>query len=157
LASSLTEIPQRITQLWGPLRSFTPDDFEKLHFVIFLQELFDLLHLWSNLRQPRRDGLSLNPFHALNGRQRIVTGQYRQVFKDHLRAKMLPNPGSFARRNCCPRLMLIECVIAFPLIVGSIGADLFNLAGHIMKQIGRASASLKSFVLVTTLMTSSVA
>jgi len=31
--------------------------------------------------------------------------------------------------------VLIERVIAFPLIVGSIGADLFDLYGHVLKQI----------------------
>src|SRR5215475_7744648 len=44
-------------------------------------------------------------------------------------------PGPFARRDRSPRQMVIKRVVALPLIVGPVGADLFDLSGHVLKQI----------------------
>jgi hypothetical protein len=44
-----------------------------------------------------------------------------------------PNPGSFARGDRCSRLMAIERVITFPLIVGAIRTDLLDLARNILQ------------------------
>jgi len=46
-----------------------------------------------------------------------------------------PYPGPLARWDRSPRPMDIERIVASPLIVGAVGADLFDLSGHILKQI----------------------
>jgi hypothetical protein len=59
--------------LW-PLLSPEGVELRAAQFVILEQELFDLLHLWRDLREPNGDGLFLDAFDALNGRQRIAVG-----------------------------------------------------------------------------------
>src|SRR5687767_2398399 len=46
-----------------------------------------------------------------------------------------PYPGPLARRDRGPRPMLIKRVVASSLVVGAVGADLFDLSGHVLKQI----------------------
>lgn len=46
-----------------------------------------------------------------------------------------PNLRGFARRDGSFHAALIERVIASPLIIGAVGADLFDLTGHVLKQI----------------------
>ena len=48
---------------------------------------------------------------------------------------VVPYPGALARRDRSFRPMVIERVVASPLIVGAVSADLFNLSGRILKQI----------------------
>jgi hypothetical protein len=47
---------------------------------------------------------------------------------------LAPYPGPLARRDRCPRPMVIERVVASPLIVGA-GADSFDHSGRVLKQI----------------------
>src|SRR5215470_9693438 len=48
---------------------------------------------------------------------------------------VLPDLRAFARWYGSLRSVLVERVVAFPLIVGSVGADLFNLSRHVLKQV----------------------
>jgi hypothetical protein len=61
-----------------------------------------------------------------------------------------PNHGPFARRDRRPQLMKIERVVAFPLVVGAIGADLFDLNGRVLKQIWIALVIIISVERITT-------
>jgi hypothetical protein len=47
----------------------------------------------------------------------------------------LPDLRAFARWNGGLRSVFVERVLAFPLIVGSVGADLLNLSGRVLKQV----------------------
>ena len=46
---------------------------------------------------------------------------------------VLPDLCVFARWDGRPRPMAIERVVASPLVVGAVGADLFDLSGHALK------------------------
>lgn len=46
-----------------------------------------------------------------------------------------PYPGPLTGRDRSTRPMAIESVVASPLIVSAVGADLFDLSGRILKQI----------------------
>ena len=52
-----------------------------------------------------------------------------------LALSVAPYPGPPARRDRSPRPMAIKRVVASPLIVSAVGADLFDLSGHVLKQI----------------------
>lgn len=46
---------------------------------------------------------------------------------------VLPDLCAFARWDGGLRAVCVESVVAFPLIVGAIGADLFDPYGHALK------------------------
>lgn len=48
---------------------------------------------------------------------------------------VLPDASAFARRNRRFRSVLVQFVVTFPLIISSVGADLFNRAWHVFKQV----------------------
>ena len=48
---------------------------------------------------------------------------------------MAPYPGPFARRDRSSRPVTIERVIASTLIVGAVGADLFDFSRRVLNQI----------------------
>src|SRR5262245_4198671 len=48
---------------------------------------------------------------------------------------MLPDLCAFARWDGSLRLVFVERVVASPLVVGAVGADLFDLSGHVREQI----------------------
>jgi hypothetical protein len=68
--------PLRESLFFALVADVSPEGVElrAAQFVILEQELFDLLHLWRDLREPKGDGLFLDAFDALNGRQRIAVG-----------------------------------------------------------------------------------
>src|SRR5262249_3944419 len=95
-------------------------------FVILEQELFDLLHLRGELREPSSDGLFLDAFDALNSRQRIAFGQHGQTFKDRFFAVMLAvkeSPASFgddlSTGGALPTLAAFASEAEFPQIAGT--------------------------------------
>src|SRR5215468_1974387 len=49
--------------------------------------------------------------------------------------RMRPDLRAFAWRDDSLCSMLVERVVAFPLIIGAVGADLFDLSGRALKQI----------------------